>query len=133
MLRAGRLIHEKNGRNRAVFVRPEKTYPQSHDAAPIWRITVKILTTLLTAALLLVAASSLSAQNNLADPNDSVCWQSLEALHNCAQVQNDRAMAQAQRCTSYPEYQCEPESEHPQQTVHEARIQKPKTRLLSST
>ena len=93
---------------------------------------MKILTTLLTAALLLVAASSLYAQNNLADPNDSACWQSLEALHNCAQVQNDRAMAQAQRCTSYPEYQCEPEAEQPQQTVHAARIQKSKTKVGSA-
>jgi hypothetical protein len=87
---------------------------------------VKILTSLLTPALLLVAASSLSAQNNLPDPNDNACWQSLETLRNCAQVQNDRTMAQAQRCTSYPEYQCEPESEQPQQMVQEARLQKQK-------
>jgi len=86
---------------------------------------MKILTGLLTAAVLLIATSSLSsAQNTLPDPNDSTCWQSLEALHECAQVQNDRAMAQAERCTSYPEYQCEPESEQPQQTARAAQLQK---------
>jgi hypothetical protein len=93
---------------------------------------VKLLTSLFTAALLLVAASSLSAQNNLPDPNDSACWQSLETLHNCARVQYDRAMAQAQRCTSYPEYQCEPESEQPQQMMHEARLQKQKPKVGSA-
>jgi hypothetical protein len=118
---------KNNGRKRAVFVRPKDTRPQSDHAELIWRVAVKILTSLLTAALLLLAASSLSsAQNNLPDPNDSACWQSLETLHDCAQVQSDRAMAQAQRCTSYPEYQCEPESEQPHSMVQEARLQKQK-------
>ena len=89
---------------------------------------MKFLTLLFTAALLLVAASSLSAQNNLPDPNDSACWQSLDALHDCAQVQNDRAMAQAKRCTSYPEYQCEPESEVAQPVVREAHVRKQKAK-----
>lgn len=87
---------------------------------------MKLLKILTIASLLLVAASTLSAQNSLPDPNDSACWQSLDALHACSQVQNDRALAQAERCTSYPEYQCEPVSEQPQPTVQEARLQKQK-------
>ncbi len=43
----------------------------------IWRLTMKLLTILITATLLLVAASTVSAQNNLPDPNDAACWQSL--------------------------------------------------------
>jgi hypothetical protein len=82
---------------------------------------MKLLKMFSIAALLLLAVSTVSAQNTLPDPNDSACWQSLEALHNCAQAQYDREVAQAQRCTSYPEYQCEPESEQPQ-TVHVAHL-----------
>jgi len=93
---------------------------------------MKLLKLLSIAALLLLAVSTVSAQNNLPDPNDSACWQSLEALHNCAQMQNDRAMAQAERCTSYPEYQCEPESEQPQM-VHAAHVQKQKSKAGSAT
>lgn len=73
---------------------------------------------------LLLATSFLFAQSNLPDPDDSACWQSLAALHDCVQAQQDRAMAQAERCTSYPEYQCQPE---PQQNVHQARLQKQKS------
>jgi len=87
---------------------------------------VKLLKILPIVALLLVAASTLSAQNNLPDPNDSACWQSLDALHECAQVQSDRATSQAERCTSYPEYQCQPESAQPQQMTHVARAKKQK-------
>jgi len=93
---------------------------------------VKLLRLLSIAALLLLAVSTVSAQNNLPDPNDSACWQSLEALHNCAQMQNNRAMAQAERCTSYPEYQCEPESEQPQM-VHAAHVQKQKSKVGSAS
>jgi len=93
---------------------------------------MKLLKMFSIAALLLLAVSTVSAQNNLPDPNDSACWQSLEALHNCAQMQNDRAMAQAERCTSYPEYQCEPESEQPQM-VHAAHVQKQKSKAGSAT
>jgi len=93
---------------------------------------VKLLKLLSIAALLFLAVSTVSAQNNLPDPNDSACWQSLEALHNCAQVQNDRAMAQAERCTSYPEYQCEPESEQPQM-VQVAHVQKQKSKAGSAS
>ena len=94
---------------------------------------MKLLTILITASLLLLAASSVSAQNSLPDPSDAACWQSLDALHNCAQAQQDREMAQAERCTSYPEYQCEPESAQPQHvTTQEARLQKHKTKAAST-
>jgi hypothetical protein len=72
--------------------------------------------------LLLIATSSLSAQTNLPDANDSACWQSLTALQQCVQAQQDRAMAQAERCTSYPEYQCQPEPEQPRHK-QEAQLQ----------
>jgi hypothetical protein len=84
---------------------------------------VKLLKFLSPAALLLLAASSLSAQSNLPDPDDSACWGSLAALHSCVQAQNDRATAQAQRCTSYPEYQCQPEPEQARQK-QESKVQK---------
>ena len=94
---------------------------------------MKLLTILITATLLMLASSSVFAQNSLPDPNDAACWQSLDALHNCAQAQQDRAMAQAARCTSYPEYQCEPASEQPQHiTAQEARLQKQKSKATSS-
>lgn len=92
---------------------------------------MKFLKILTLAGSLLVTASVLSAQNNLPDPNDSACWQSLDALHNCAQVQNDRATAQAERCTSYPEYQCEPESQ-PARNVGVAKVEKQKKSKVAS-
>lgn len=85
---------------------------------------MKLFTILLTATLLLLTASTVSAQNSLPDPNDAACWRSLDALHDCAQAQQDRAMAQAERCTSYPEYQCEPESAQPQHAIAQAARQR---------
>jgi hypothetical protein len=138
MLEIDSLIHKKtiskenNGRKRALFVRPKTIHLQSDYAETNWRLTMKLLTVLITATFMLLAVSSLSAQNNLPDSNDAACWQSLDALHDCAQAQQDRAMAQADRCTSYPEYQCEPESAQPQHvTAHEARLQKQKTKSAS--
>lgn len=89
---------------------------------------MKLFKLSLIAATFLLAASSLLAQNSLPDANDSACWQSLSALHQCAQAQQDRAMYQAQRCTSYPEYQCEPSSEQPRQTAHMTHLQKQKAK-----
>jgi hypothetical protein len=92
---------------------------------------MKLFTILLT-ALLLLTVSAASAQSSLPDPNDAACWQSLDSLHDCAQAQQDRAMAQAERCTSYPEYQCEPESAQAQHvTTQEARLQKQKVKAAS--
>jgi hypothetical protein len=94
---------------------------------------MKLFTILFAATLLLLTASAVSAQNSLPDPNDAACWQSLDALHDCAQAQQDRGMAQAERCTSYPEYQCEPESSQPQHvTTQEARLQKQEAKTGST-
>ncbi len=67
--------------------------------------------------LLLLSAAALSAQNTLADPNDDACWSSLAALRACELQAYDRAMDQAQRCTSYPEYQCLPAAEQAEQRI----------------
>lgn len=61
--------------------------------------------------LLLGSVVALSAQNPLPDPHDDACWQSLSALRACELEQYDRAMDQAERCSSYPEYQCMPATE----------------------
>ncbi len=60
------------------------------------------------ALLLLLSVATLSAQNTLPSPNDDACWSSLSALRACQLQAYDKAMDQAQRCTSYPEYQCFP-------------------------
>jgi hypothetical protein len=62
------------------------------------------------AALVLLTASLASAQITV-DPNDDSCWQSLSSLRACQTVQLERAASQAERCTSFPEYQCAPEAE----------------------
>lgn len=59
--------------------------------------------------LLLLCLAPLSAQDSLPNPRDASCWESLATLHACALQQYNRAMAEAERCTSYPEYQCMPE------------------------
>jgi len=56
--------------------------------------------------LLLVSVATLSAQNSLPNPNDDNCWSSLTALRACQLQAYDQAQEYAQRCTSYPEYQC---------------------------
>ena len=61
--------------------------------------------------LLLGSGAALSAQNTLPNPHDDACWQSLSALRGCELEQYDRAMDQAERCSSYPEYQCMPATE----------------------
>ena len=67
------------------------------------------LETLIPAGILMIlSVAPLSAQSGLPDPQDDACWQSLSALHACQVEQYNRAMDQAERCTSYPEYQCMP-------------------------
>ncbi len=58
--------------------------------------------------LLLLSAATLSAQSALPNPNDDACWSSLSALRACDLQAYDKVMEQAERCTSYPEYQCLP-------------------------
>lgn len=61
---------------------------------------------LLTGILALISVASLPAQNALPDPHNDSCWSSLSALQACQIQAYDQAQAQAQNCTSYPEYQC---------------------------
>jgi len=60
------------------------------------------------AIMFLMSVDPLSAQNNLPNPQDSSCWESLSALRACAIEQHNRELDYAERCTSYPEYQCAP-------------------------
>jgi hypothetical protein len=72
---------------------------------------MKLRTLIAIGTLLLLSAAALAAQNSLPNPNDSSCWESLSALRACQMEQYNRAMDQAERCTSYPEYQCLPAPE----------------------
>ena len=72
---------------------------------------MKIQTLAPIGILLLGSVTALSAQNPLSDPYDEGCWQSLSALHACELERYNRAMDQAEQCTSYPEYQCMPVTE----------------------
>jgi hypothetical protein len=72
--------------------------------------------------LLVISAAALSAQNTLPNPNDDACWSSLDALRACQLQAYNAAMDQAQRCTSYPEYQCLP-AEQPQQSAKQVAKQ----------
>jgi len=65
--------------------------------------TLKLFT---IGALLLVSVATLSAQTSLPNPHDDGCWSSLTALRACQLQAYDQAVDYAQRCTSYPEYQC---------------------------
>src|SRR3974390_1938080 len=61
--------------------------------------------------LLLLFAAPLAAQNSMPNPHDESCWENLSTLHACVLEQYNRAIDQAERCSSYPEYQCMPESD----------------------
>ena len=58
--------------------------------------------------LVLLSVATLSAQNALPNPHDDACWSSLAALRACELQAYNQAADYAQRCTSYPEYQCLP-------------------------
>ena len=58
--------------------------------------------------LLLLFAAPLAAQNSMPNPHDESCWENLSTLHACMLEQYNRAIDQAERCSSYPEYQCLP-------------------------
>ena len=64
-----------------------------------------------TAVLFLLSTPFLSAQNALPDPHNDACWQSLSSLRACQLAEYNREADYAQRCTSYPEYQCLPADE----------------------
>ena len=67
---------------------------------------MKLQNAVLIGLLLLVPVATLSAQNSLPNPNYDACWSSLSALHACQLQAYNQAQDYAQRCTSYPEYQC---------------------------
>ena len=67
---------------------------------------MKIRTFASIGILLLVSVATLAAQNSLPNPNDDACWSSLSALRACQLQAYNQAQDYAQRCTSYPEYQC---------------------------
>src|SRR5271169_515250 len=85
------------------------------------RRTIEMKTQKLIAVgiLLLASVAVVSAQNTLPNPNDDACWSSLSALRACELQAYDQAIDQAQRCTSYPEYQCLPAAEQPVQKISE--------------
>jgi len=72
---------------------------------------VKIRALMPIGLLLVLAAAPLAAQNRLPNPHDESCWESISALHACALERYQNEMDQAERCTSYPEYQCMPAPE----------------------
>lgn len=72
---------------------------------------MKIKTLVITGILLLMSAVALPAQNTLPDANNDSCWQSLSSLRACQLAEQQREADYAQRCTSYPEYQCIPATE----------------------
>jgi hypothetical protein len=67
---------------------------------------MKTLKLISISVLLLVSVATLSAQTSLPDPHNDSCWSSLAALRACQIQAYDQAVAYAQRCSSYPEYQC---------------------------
>ena len=69
---------------------------------------MKITMLVITGIFLLMSAATLSAQNALPNPNNDACWQSLSSLRACQLAQYEHEIDYAQRCTSYPEYQCLP-------------------------
>lgn len=72
---------------------------------------------LLTGILMLLSVASLPAQSALPDTHNDSCWSSVSALRAC-QIQADKQVqAQAQNCTSYPEYQCFDYYQPPQKEV----------------
>ena len=70
--------------------------------------------------VLLGLVSWVSAQNSLPNPNDDNCWSSLTALRACQIQAYDEAQDYAQRCTSYPEYQCNDYYQPPQKAAAKA-------------
>lgn len=67
---------------------------------------MKTLKLISIGVLLLVSVATLPAQTSLPNPHDDGCWSSLAALRACQLQAYDQAVEYAQRCTSYPEYQC---------------------------
>ena len=91
---------------------------------------MKIVKLLALMALVVLTASLASAQIAV-NPNDDGCWQDLSALRACQAAQVRLAEEQAQRCTSFPEYQCAPD-EQPATTPAKMQGLKPKGKDFTS-
>ena len=57
----------------------------------------------------MILTAALAQAQVAVDPDNDSCWDSISSLRACRQVEAQRAAAQAQQCTSFPEYQCTPE------------------------
>jgi hypothetical protein len=88
---------------------------------------MKTLKLISIGVLLLVSVATLSAQTSLPNPHDDACWSSLAALRACQLQAYDQAVEYAQRCTSYPEYQCNDYYQPPQKRTANLR---PKPRQM---
>lgn len=58
----------------------------------------------------MVLTAALAQAQIAVDPNNDSCWDSLTSLRACQTLEVERAAAQAQQCTSFPEYQCTPDT-----------------------
>ncbi len=67
---------------------------------------MKIQKIALIGILFFISVATLTAQNSLPNPNNDNCWSSLAALRACQLQAYNQAQDYAQRCTSYPEFQC---------------------------
>ena len=67
---------------------------------------MKLQNLVLIGLLLLGSVATVAAQNSLPNPNDDSCWSSVAALRACQLKVYNEEQDYAQRCTSYPEYQC---------------------------
>jgi hypothetical protein len=67
--------------------------------------------------LLLLSVAVLSAQDSLPNPHDDASGSSVAALRAWDLQAYNQFMDQAQRCNSYPEYQCLPAAEQPEQKI----------------
>jgi len=81
------------------------------------------------AIMFVISVAPLSAQNSLPNPQDSYCWESLSALRACAIEQQNRELDYAERCTSYPEYQCAPA---PDQSASQVEMAKKNSKTNAS-
>ncbi|HUI83697.1 MAG TPA: hypothetical protein VL240_05710 [Candidatus Binatia bacterium] len=88
---------------------------------------------ILVGILLLVSAAALSAQNTLPDPHNDSCWSSVDALRACQLQAYERAQDYAQRCSSYPEYQCQDYYEPEQHKTSGERVAKGASQTTSAT
>ena len=71
----------------------------------------------------MILTAALAQAQIAVDPNNDSCWDSVSSLRACQQVEVQRAAAQAQQCTSFPEYQCTPE-----QPVAQPRVESKKSK-----